>query len=77
MVFKIDQHKIMKTILKFSSACVSTIAFTLIFVSLIFYYFGILDIAVEANFILMMLIIFAFDQLLLKPIFSRIGNKIN
>ncbi len=75
MVFNIDQHKLMKNVMEFGNACVSTIAFTLIFISLIFYYFNILDLVHEANFILVMLFIFTLDQVLLKPIFSRIGKK--
>lgn len=77
MAFKIDQHKILTDIFGFSNACISTIAFTLIFISLIFYYFDILTVAQEANFILIMLAIFALDQLLIKPFFSRIENRIN
>jgi len=77
MVFKIDQHKIMTAIFGFSNACISTIAFTLIFFSLIVYYFDFINVAQEANFILIMLAIFALDQLLIKPVFSRVENRIN
>lgn len=77
MVMKIETHKIMKNIIEFSNVCISTIAFTLIFFSLVFYYFDILNVVQEAYFIFIMLTIFAVDQLLLKPIFNKIENRIN
>jgi hypothetical protein len=77
MAIKFDPHKLLKIIFGFSNACISTIAFTLIFFSLIFYYFDFLNVAQEANFILIMLAIFALDQLFIKPVFSRIENRIN
>jgi hypothetical protein len=70
-------NKVMEKIFGLSNMCLSTIAFVLIFVSLILYSINIISLAREAYFVLLMLIIFVSDQLLLKPLFGRIEDSIN
>ena len=71
------KHKIMEKIFGLSNMCISTIAFILIFISLILYSMDIISLDKEAYFVLFMLILFVSDQLLLKPLFSRIKESIN
>ena len=70
-------HKVIEKIFGLSNMCLSTIAFVLIFVSLILYSIDIISLPKEAHFVLLMLIIFVSDQLLLKPLFGRIEDSIN
>ncbi len=77
MTKKFYKHKVMEKIFGLSNMCLSTIAFVLIFVSLILYSIDIINLVNEAYFVLIMLILFASDQLLLKPLFSRVEDSIN
>jgi len=71
------KHKFMEKIFGLSNICVSTIAFALIFVSLILFSMDIISITREAYFVLFMMLIFVSDQLLLKPLFGKIEESIN
>jgi hypothetical protein len=71
------KHKLMEKIFGLSNICVSTIAFAMIFVSLILFSMDIISITREAYFVLFMMLIFVSDQLLLKPLFGKIEESIN
>lgn len=71
------KHKIMGKIFGLGNICLSTIAFTLIFISLILFSMDIISITREAYFVLFMMLIFVSDQLLLKPLFGKIEESIN
>jgi hypothetical protein len=77
MARRFYMHKVMEKKFGLSNMCLSTIAFVLIFVSLILYSIDIISLPMEAYFVLLMLIIFVSDQLLLKPLFGRIEDSIN
>jgi hypothetical protein len=77
MARKSYKHKLMEKIFGLSNICVSTIAFALIFVSLILFSMDIISLAREAYFVLFMMLIFISDQLLFKPLFGRIEESIN
>jgi hypothetical protein len=76
MVRNIYHHKFVEKIFELNNMCLSTIAFVLIFVSLVLYSFDVISLVREAYFVLIMLIIFASDQLLLKPFFSKVEESI-
>lgn len=71
------KHRFMEKIFGLGKICLSTIAFALIFVSLILFSMDIISLTNEAYFVLFMLLIFISDQLLLKPLFSIIEKSIN
>ena len=71
------KHKFMEKIFGSGNMCLSTIAFALIFVSLILFSMDIISLTREAYFVLFMLLIFVSDQLLLKPLFGKIEKSIN
>jgi hypothetical protein len=65
------KHKFMEQIFGLGNICVSTIAFAMIFISLILFSMDIISLTKEAYFILFMMLIFVSDQLLLKPLFGK------
>jgi len=67
----------MEKIFGLGNMCLSTIAFALIFVSLILFSMDIISITREAYFVLFMLLIFVSDQLLLKPLSGILKKNIN
>lgn len=71
------KHKFMEKIFGLGNMCLSTIAFTMIFISLILFSIDIISLTKEAYFVLFMLLIFILDQLLLKPLFGKIEKSIN
>jgi hypothetical protein len=71
------KHKLMEKIFGLGNICMSTIAFAMIFVSLILFSMDIISVTTEAYFVLFMMLIFVSDQLLLKPLFGRIEESIN
>ncbi len=71
------KHKLMGKISGSGNICVSTIAFAMIFVSLILFSMDIISLAREAYFVLFMILLFISDQLLLKPLFGRIEESFN
>lgn len=75
MAETVNQHKIKGQIIGFRNICLSTIAFTLLFLSLVLYSVDIIALAFEVRIIHDLLLVFAFDQIFLKPILAFITNN--
>lgn len=67
------RNKIATKILEFNNLCISTVAFGVILISLIPFYFNVLTLAQETNLVCFLVGVFVFDQLIVKPI-TKIKN---
>ena len=64
------ESKIAEKILEVNNLCISTIAFGIILVSLIPFYFNVLTPAQETNLVCFLFGVFVLDQLIIKPIYK-------